>query len=536
MTDTKDLIREIQEHIGLNGIEDTATHLLVQAALALQRQADELAAIGAGGVSGPLLGQPQAMPDLSQLTERGAKAWAGVDAQALRDGTQARPVGGESAAFNQWVDDYALKFEPNWSMATEADCFAAWQARAALAAQAPQFWTPEQIEAARESAKRFDHWVDQAPQPGEVLVPTEEMISAGKKALHGSTERGARAKVERIYQAMLAAAPKAPKQAAPAVASKAVLAAIRNANLQLVRTGDDEFALVTLKRAAPQQVAPADPHGIKAFADYLAECEDCSIVPDVAGAFNAGRNSVNAAKAAPQQAAPAECHHRPPCAECAALAKSRRRRDEPAPQQEVQAVDDLAKELDTAREALQWYMRRCTQLQRVQHRMRDPERTMVCDILANGSLLVPEGQRYTAQPAPQQEVQEPVYPPLPPADKVVTTYYHEPYALWGLKKLMDYAKAYHAANSGHVQNQPENEHIAGDVSKSGQESNTSDAELLDFICDNDRQRMVEQSGGFWRVYQDEAPLEAVHHLWQSMTSRWHPTAREAINAARKEGK
>lgn len=40
---------------------------------------------------------------------------------------------------------------------------------------------------------------------------------------------------------------------APAVASKAVLAAIRAENLQLVRTGDDAFMLVTLKQAAPQQ-------------------------------------------------------------------------------------------------------------------------------------------------------------------------------------------------------------------------------------------------------------------------------------------
>ena len=46
----------------------------------------QLASIGAGGVSGPLMGQPQAMPDLSALTERGAKAWAGVDAQGLRAG------------------------------------------------------------------------------------------------------------------------------------------------------------------------------------------------------------------------------------------------------------------------------------------------------------------------------------------------------------------------------------------------------------------------------------------------------------------
>ena len=45
----------------------------------------QLEAIGAGGFS-PLIGQPQAMPDLTQLTERGAKAWAGVDAQGLREG------------------------------------------------------------------------------------------------------------------------------------------------------------------------------------------------------------------------------------------------------------------------------------------------------------------------------------------------------------------------------------------------------------------------------------------------------------------
>jgi hypothetical protein len=46
----------------------------------------ELEAVGAGGVSGPMMGQPQAMPDLTALTERGAKAWTAVDAQALREG------------------------------------------------------------------------------------------------------------------------------------------------------------------------------------------------------------------------------------------------------------------------------------------------------------------------------------------------------------------------------------------------------------------------------------------------------------------
>ena len=41
-------------------------------------------------------------------------------------------------------------------------------------------------------------------------------------------------------------------QPAPSAASKAVLAAIRAANMQLVRTGDDEFMLVTYKNAKAQ--------------------------------------------------------------------------------------------------------------------------------------------------------------------------------------------------------------------------------------------------------------------------------------------
>lgn len=56
----------------------------------------QLEAIGAGGVSGPLMGKPQEMPDLSALTERGAKAWAGVDAQGLREG--AASAGSEPVA------------------------------------------------------------------------------------------------------------------------------------------------------------------------------------------------------------------------------------------------------------------------------------------------------------------------------------------------------------------------------------------------------------------------------------------------------
>lgn len=36
----------------------------------------------------PVVREPQPMPDLTQLTERGAEAWAGVDAQALRAGLE----------------------------------------------------------------------------------------------------------------------------------------------------------------------------------------------------------------------------------------------------------------------------------------------------------------------------------------------------------------------------------------------------------------------------------------------------------------
>ena len=50
MTDKTDLIREILEYVTTHGGENTATHLLVQAASAIQAQAAELEAVGAGGV------------------------------------------------------------------------------------------------------------------------------------------------------------------------------------------------------------------------------------------------------------------------------------------------------------------------------------------------------------------------------------------------------------------------------------------------------------------------------------------------------
>ena len=50
MTDKTDLIREIHEYVTAHGGENTATHLLVQAASVIQTQAAELEAVGAGGV------------------------------------------------------------------------------------------------------------------------------------------------------------------------------------------------------------------------------------------------------------------------------------------------------------------------------------------------------------------------------------------------------------------------------------------------------------------------------------------------------
>ena len=56
------------------------------------------------------------------------------------------------------------------------------------------------------------------------------------------------------------------------------------------------------------------------------------------------------------------------------------------------------KELADVRDSRDFYKRRTDELQKAQSQMRDPERTMVCDILANGRLLVPAGGRYNTSP------------------------------------------------------------------------------------------------------------------------------------------
>lgn len=74
------------------------------------------------------------------------------------------------------------------------------------------------------------------------------------------------------------------------------------------------------------------------------------------------------------------------------------------------AADDLEEQLKDAIQSRDFYKRRCDLLQKWQSKMRDPERVIVCDILANGDTLPPEhaGDRYTATPPdPDAGVVEP---------------------------------------------------------------------------------------------------------------------------------
>ena len=73
----------------------------------------------------------------------------------------------------------------------------------------------------------------------------------------------------------------------------------------------------------------------------------------------------------------------------------------------VEMIDRLEaaeKERDDLRESEKWYRRRCDLLQEQQSKMRDPERTIVCDILANGELMHPtvSGDRYAIKDAMEE--------------------------------------------------------------------------------------------------------------------------------------
>ena len=65
------------------------------------------------------------------------------------------------------------------------------------------------------------------------------------------------------------------------------------------------------------------------------------------------------------------------------------------------AVSELLNRLEAAESSVAWHRRRWMALQMHQMKMREPERTMVCDILANGELMHPTvaGDRYAIKDA-----------------------------------------------------------------------------------------------------------------------------------------
>lgn len=56
------------------------------------------------------------------------------------------------------------------------------------------------------------------------------------------------------------------------------------------------------------------------------------------------------------------------------------------------AADQVRSFIKRKLNSLNFYKRRCDELQRIQSKMRDPERQMVCEILANGTTHVKEAQ------------------------------------------------------------------------------------------------------------------------------------------------
>ena len=85
-----------------------------------------------------------------------------------------------------------------------------------------------------------------------------------------------------------------------------------------------------------------------------------------------------------------------------------RRGDEDIPQfdprkigEAIDAAVEMIERLELAESSVAWHRRRWMALQMHQAKMREPERTMVCDILANGELMHPtvSGDRYAIKDA-----------------------------------------------------------------------------------------------------------------------------------------
>ena len=88
-----------------------------------------------------------------------------------------------------------------------------------------------------------------------------------------------------------------------------------------------------------------------------------------------------------------------------------RRGDEDIPQPDpreigevIDAAVEMIERLELAESSVAWHRRRWMALQMHQTKMREPERTMVCDILANGELMHPtvSGDRYAIKDAREE--------------------------------------------------------------------------------------------------------------------------------------
>jgi len=76
--------------------------------------------------------------------------------------------------------------------------------------------------------------------------------------------------------------------------------------------------------------------------------------------------------------------------------------EQPGPLAVGEAIDaavEMIDRLEGAEASADWHKRRWMALQMHQEKMREPERTMVCDILANGELMHPTvaGNRYAVK-------------------------------------------------------------------------------------------------------------------------------------------
>ena len=74
----------------------------------------------------------------------------------------------------------------------------------------------------------------------------------------------------------------------------------------------------------------------------------------------------------------------------------------PDPREIGEAIDaaiEMIERLEAAESSVAWHQRRWMALQMHQTKMREPERTIVCDILANGELMHPTvaGDRYSVK-------------------------------------------------------------------------------------------------------------------------------------------